>query len=111
MQLGDDHPLCAIDDESTTTSHHRQFTHVNTLLFVPGLVLQLEGHVKGGTEAFAVPQRVEGSHLRVLDVVGDEVQLNGLIITFDRENLAENRLETRICALARERFLLKEFIV
>ena len=111
VKLGNDDTLGTVDDESTTAGHHRQFAHVNALLLGAGLVLQLERHIKCRAEALAVAQRVERSDLRIFDVVGHEIEFDRLVVTFDRENLAENRLESGICSLAGEHFLLKEFIV
>ena len=111
VELGDDHALRAVDDEGPAACHHRQLAHVNTLLFGAGLILQLEGHVESGGEGLAVAEGVEGSDLGILDVVGDEIQLDRLVVGLDRENLAEHRLKARVGTVTRRDFLLEEFVV
>ena len=111
VELGNDDTLGAIDDEGAAAGHHGQFTHVNALFLGAGLILQLEGHVERGAEALAVAQRVERGDLRVLDVIGHEIEFDGFVITLDRKDLAENRLQARIGAFAGGHFLLKEFII
>ena len=111
VELGNDDALGAVDDESAAARHHRKLAHIDALLLGASLVFQLERHVKCRTETLAVAQRIERSDFRIFDVVGHEIEFDRFVVAFDGEHLAENRLETRICSLAGEHFLLKEFIV
>ena len=111
VELGDDDALGTVDDECAAAGHHRQFAHVNALLFHARLVLQLEGHVERGGEAFAGAEGVERSDLGVLDVVGNEVEFDRLVIALDREDFTEHRLEPRVGALAGGDVLLHELLV
>ena len=96
VKLGNDHALRAVDDECAAAGHHRQLAHVNTLFLGAGLVLQLESNIESGGKGLTVAEGVEGSDFGILDVVGDEIQLDGLIVGLDREDLAEYRLKARV---------------
>src|SRR5690606_14544621 len=96
VKLGNDDTLRAVDDESSATGHHRQFTHIDTLFLVPGLILQLEGHIERGAETLAVPERFQRGDFRVLDVVGDEIQLDRLIIALDGKNFPKHSLQAGV---------------
>ena len=111
VELGNDDTLGTVDDEGSAAGHHGQFTHVNAFLLVAGFILQLEGHVERGAEALAVAKRVERGDLGILDVIGHEIEFDRLVITLDRKDLAENRLQARIGAFAGGHFLLKEFVI
>ena len=92
VKLGNDDTLGSVDDKCAAAGHHREFTHVNALFLGAGLVLELEGDVEGGGEGLAVAEGVEGRDLRILDVIGNEIELDGLVVRLDREDLAENSL-------------------
>jgi hypothetical protein len=111
VELGNDDALCTVDDERAAAGHHRQFAHVNALLLGSGLVLELEGHIESGGEALARAEGVERGDFGVLDVVGDEVELDRLVIALDREDFPEHRLEPRIGAFAGGDVLLHELLV
>jgi hypothetical protein len=111
VQLGNDDPLRTVDHERSPPRHHRQLTHVNPLLLGAGLILELEIHVKGRTERLAGTKRIKGGHLGVLDVVGDEIQLDRFVITLNRKDFTEDGLQARIGALRGGHILLKEILV
>ena len=111
MQLGHNNALGAIDDERPTTRHHGQFPHVDSLFLGPGLVLELEGHVECRTEGLTRPKSLQSSDLGFLDIVGDKIQLDGLIVTGNGENLLENSLQSSLHALRRSNVLLQKVLV
>ena len=101
VQLGDDHPLRSIDYEGSAAGHHGQFPHVDTLLLSARFVLQLEGDIESGTESLSRPQGLEGRDLRILDIVGNKIQLDGFIVAGDGEDLLEHGLQTGLSPLGR----------
>ncbi len=62
-------------------------------------------------KGLALPLALEGAHLRVADVVGDEIEDDFLVVAFDREDLLEYGLEADFLALRGQHILLEELDV
>ena len=52
--------------------------------------LELEGDLEGGAVGFPGADSLVIAHLRLFDVVGDEVELNVFVIALDRKDFLQN---------------------
>ena len=80
VELGHDDAFGAVDYKGAAVGHHGEFTHVDRFFlgFVVGL--ELEGDLEGGAVGFPGADSLVIAHLRLFDVVGDEVELNVFVI-------------------------------
>ena len=101
VQLGDDDALGAIDDKGPLRGHERNLAHVHFLLLDALLFLEAEGDVERGGKGLALALALEGAHLGIADVVGDEIEDDLLVVALDGEDLAEYGLEADVLALGR----------
>ncbi len=69
MQLGDDDPLGAVDDEGAPGGHQGELPHVDFLLLGARLVLQPESDIKRGAEGLAIALSLERSELGRSDLI------------------------------------------
>ncbi len=56
MQLADNNPLRAIDDEGALRRHQRQLAHEHFLFLSPGLIFQDESYMQRGTVGLTFAQ-------------------------------------------------------
>lgn len=111
MQLGDNHPLRAIDDERPAVGDHRDLTHEDVLVLDEVLLAQAKLHVEGNRVRDAFAQTLELRVLGLAEAVGDVLKRQALIVREDGEHLAKNRLQTLRLALLLRNALLQEFQV
>ena len=111
MELAHNDSLGTIDDKGPAQSHHREFPHVNPLLFSAGLISKGEGNVERRTERFSVTERFKSGQLWLTHFVFQEVQSELLIIALDRENLLKDRLQASGNAGIRADILLQKLLV
>ena len=92
VKLGHDDAFGAVDDKGAAVGHHGEFPHINR--FFLGLVVgfELEGDLKGGAVGFPRADGLVIAHLRLFNVVGDEVELNVFVIALDRKDFLQNAL-------------------
>ncbi len=108
MQLADNGPFRAVDDEGSLPGHQGQFAHVNPLLDRRPLVMEGEGHVKGRRIGHPFPQTLDRTLLGLAQLIVAEVEFDFLVVRFDRENLAEHGLKAVIFPIFRDDALLQE---
>ena len=103
MQLGDDDPLGAVDDEGAVVGHQRQFAHVDFLFpdflddLVVGLLivnLQPQNHAQRGRVGQAANLAFLYVKGRRPETIGDIVQLRAARITGNGEHGFEGRMQT-----------------
>ena len=121
VQLGNDHPLRAVDHERTGGRHERQFAHVDFLflhLFDDGLGWRFL--VQDHQAHFRAQRRRErqATLLTFFDVKGriaqnvrQEFETRKTIVRNDRENRGESRLQAIILAAGRCYVLLQEAMI
>ena len=120
VQLRDDDPLGAVDDERAVGGHERNLAHVHLLLldFLDGRLGRLAVHddqAHAGTQRRAEGQAtllafhdVEG---RVAERVADELQPRHLVVRGDREDRGEGRLQAFVLAVGDVALELQELRV
>ena len=92
VQLGHNDAFGAVDDKGAAVGHHGEFSHIDR--FFLGLVVgfELEGDLKGGAVGFPRADGLVIAHLRLFNVIGDEVELNVFVIALDRKDFLQNAL-------------------
>ena len=122
MQLGDDDPLSAVDDEGAGLRHERQFAHVNLLLLDildhlgagRGLLVvdhQAQQHPQGrrvGRAAQVALTHVKG---RLPEPIADILQHRVAGIALDRKHGLEGRMQPRVQTLLRRQVSLQELAI
>ena len=111
VQLADDDALGAIDHEGALGGHERDLAHEHLLLLGALLLLEEEGDVQRRAEGESFAEALEPVDLRLLDVVGVEVQDGLAVVALNREHLGEDRLQPQIPAFGRGQVGLKEFAI
>src|SRR5215212_7849564 len=101
MQLAHNNAFRTVDHESALRSHEWEFTHEHFLFLRAGLFLKEEGDMQRSPVGDAFTQTFEPVELRLANLVAMIIENNLPIVTFDWENLSENRLQPKVFALAR----------
>ncbi len=122
MQLRDDHPLGAVDDEGAGVGHERNLAHVDLLLldvldhFLRGrafLVVDHQAH--GGAQWRAVSHAAIAAFTlverRLAEAIVDILESRIARIAGDRKNRLQRRMQTLVAALFGRHVLLQEFPV
>src|SRR5690606_24259875 len=120
VQLGDDHPLGAVDDERAVGRHERELAHVDLLLLhlLDGRLGRLAVH---DDQSYAGAQRGavrQPALLALLDVEGrlaqgvlDELQPGHVVVRTDREDRVERGLQSLVATLRSRDARLQELLV
>src|ERR1051326_4975939 len=111
MELADDDALGAINDKGALRRHQRQFAHENLFLFGSLFFLEQEGDIERGAISDAFAESLEPVILWLADFIAVIIKHTLAIITFDGEDLLENRLQTHVLAAGRGQPELEEFRV
>ena len=121
VQLADDDALGAVDDEGTGVRHQRDLAEVDLLLLdvaddpfaaIAGVVdHQLGRHLDRRGERHAALAALVHVVLRLLEVVGHEHELTRAVEVLDREDAAEDRLQTRLLTVVLRDRRLQELVV
>ena len=111
VELADDHALGAVDDELAAPDHDRHVAQVDRF-FEHGLALvqtqpDMEWAAEGQAELAAFVGIVPG----LAQVIAKVFQLQGLVVTLDRENFPENAFEPRVGTLFGEIVGLEESLI
>ena len=108
MQLRNDDALRAVDYECALRRHERDFAHVNFFLFRPFLFAELEGNVQRRAVGLTFALRFERRQLWFAYFVVAKIESGLFVITFDRKDLFEYRLEAVILAFVKGDIFLQE---
>ena len=111
VQLADDDPLGAVDDEGTLRGHERELAHVDFFFLGPLFVLEAEGHVQRRAEGLAFALGLERAELGRANVIARVLEDHLLVVTRDGEDFAKDGLQTGILALGWRDALLQKFLV
>ena len=110
MQLAHHHAFRTVDDELTTPEHDRNVAEID-FLFHRLLACQPQPDAQGA----AVCQAELATFVRVVaglaQLVADILQLDGLVVTLDRENLAQNPLDPLILTFVGRNIVLEKAII
>jgi hypothetical protein len=108
MELGNDDALGTVDDEGAALGHHRDFAHVDFLVFNELFLAEAEFDVEGNGVSDAVLDALDLGIAGLAEGVGNVFEDEAPVVGFDRKNLAENGLETLGFALFVRHALLEE---
>ena len=111
VQLADDDPFGAIDDEGALRGHQGQLAHEHFFLFRPLFLLEQKGDMQRRAVGDALAQAFQPVVFWLADFVAVKIQDAFAIVTFDGKNLGEDRLQSDVLALGRRRVGLEEFPV
>src|SRR5947208_6978953 len=93
VQLAHDHALGAVDDKRALGRHERQFAHEHSFLLRALFVLEVERDVEGRAVSDAFAQAFQPILFRLADFITVVIQFGFVVVTRDRKNLFEHRLE------------------
>ncbi len=117
MQLGNDNPLCAIDDERTGGRHERNFAHIDLLFlhFLDGLLRRFTIHDDQAYSSAERTRKSQAALLAFLYVKGGfaqrviyELQPSVAAMARDRKDRGKGGLQALIAALRRRDVRLQE---
>src|SRR5690606_10813797 len=120
VQLGDDDPLGAVDDEGAVGGHERDLPHVHLLLLhvldrlARGLAViddQTHGHAQRGAVAHATGAALALVEGRLAELVADVLQRGVAVVAADREHRLERGVQAAVGALGGVDVFLQELAV
>ncbi len=119
VQLGNDDALGPIDHEGTGRGHERNLAHIDLLLlhlldlFLGAFAVE-DDQTHPGAQARGIGQAallaLDDVEQRLAQGIADELQARTTVVTGDRENGFERRLQTDILALVRSNVFLQELV-
>ena len=111
VELADDHALGTVDDELAAADHDGHVTQVDRF-FEGGLALiEPEPDVKRPAVGQAELTAFVGVVTRLAQIVVEILELERLVVTFDREDLAKDPFEPGVAALVDRQVGLEESFV
>ena len=111
VELADDDALGAVDDELAAADHDRHVAEVDRLLERRLALVEPEPDVQGPAVGQAELAALVGVVARLAEVVVEVLELEGLVVALDREDLAEDPLEARVAPLVGRQVGLEEPLV
>ena len=110
MQLANNDPLGTVDDELTTAKHDRDVAEIDLFLdrlFARKTQRNAERATVGQSQLAALVWIVPG----LSELIPQVLDLDGLVIAFDRENLTEHALDPVILPLVRRHVVLEKRVI
>ena len=111
VELADDDPLGAVDDELAAADHDRHIAQIDRLLEGRLALVEPEPDVEGTAVGQPELAAFVGVVARLAQVVVEIFELEGLVVALDREDFAEDPFEPRVAPLVDRQVGLEEPLV